>query len=87
MDGTFSSFGDYDECLAIQSTDGTFTGAHCLVNLTVKATNEMVDIVRTIEKRNAMKTSTLIKLLQGVCMPSTCTPSDVTNFIESSKLL
>lgn len=81
MDGTFSSFGDYDQCIQIEVPDKTFTGLHCIVNLHFESTKETINITQTLRVRNSLNDDH-VTLLNGLCVPNVCSKDDVTLLIK-----
>lgn len=65
LDGTFSSFGDYDQCLQISGSQKELEGKYCIVKLDFKASDDLG------------KHLTFFPLNVGTCVPQACTPQDV----------
>ncbi|PSN40343.1 hypothetical protein C0J52_17060 [Blattella germanica] len=73
--GDFTDLGNYDECLTldVQEEWGSFKGQHCLAN-----TNMNVEDFPLITKE---KMSGHFPYTWSICVPSTCSPNDVQEFL------
>ena len=77
--GSASSFGDYDQCLDIQSQE--FAGKYCLVNFKAE---QSIGRNSPIHERmaNAYPIANTYYPLSGLCVPSTCSKSDVSEMLK-----
>lgn len=73
LDGTLSDFGDYDQCLALQSSiDPSIRGKHCMIKAKLlKSAAKTLDI----EDSFLMKNDFSINI--GLCQPSICSAQEI----------
>lgn len=84
LDGTVSSFGDYDECLDIRTPadEPDLQGKHCLLKFSAGSLfnqkNESGSLSQIAsEVRNALYLFDTFTLNLGVCVPSACDANDL----------
>ena len=92
LDGTVSSFGDYDECLDIRSPTDELDlwGKHCLLKFTagslLQQKNESGSLSQIAsEVRDALYLFDTFTLNLGFCVPSSCDANDL-RFLLSPQL-
>lgn len=94
LDGTLADFGDFDECLSLKFTlpldeesannnqERQLTGKHCMIKVKPILDNEQYE---------SMKGSWMVKnnfpLNIAICIPSTCSASEIQSLLSHGKLL
>ncbi|KAI1293527.1 Nose resistant to fluoxetine protein 6 [Halotydeus destructor] len=84
LGGTVTSFGDYDQCLEMESEDvkPRFFGKYCMVNFkTERAALGSLNISRHLHKQ--VPVYDYYNLNFGFCIPSTCRPIDLKKLLDS----
>jgi len=79
LDGTVSSFGNYDQCLEISPSDQDFNGKYCLAKLRFKEGLESVSSTSLF--RESLKA---FPLIVATCVPQGCGDNDVRVLFEAS---
>lgn len=83
LDGTVTSFGDYDECLDIESkgTRPRLFGKHCMANFKFdKKELSNLNISRRVLDRSPVFEHYFLNV--GLCLPSTCRTEDIEKIIK-----
>ena len=83
LDGTLSSYGDYDQCLELESqyVKPKFAGKYCMAEL--MARNDLPDIgniTKFLHQRIPALETSFIQF--SLCLPSTCTSKDVDQLVS-----
>ncbi|KAI1296928.1 hypothetical protein HDE_05223 [Halotydeus destructor] len=80
--GKYSSFGDYDQCLASNHREGNFRGQYCLLTMNVpKKENSEHSSNVDIKWSPLFKFRSFLRF--AICIPSTCSESDIKHLISS----
>ena len=79
LDGTLSSYGDYDQCLEI--TDRDFVGKYCVIELKHEVKNDALEIDQLISQ--SVPSFRDVNLNQGICFPSTCSDHEILNIVRN----
>lgn len=80
LEGSPSSFGDYDQCLAITSTGGNvFHGQHCMARLRIMK-NQSLPIFKALEERYPV--FEYVHLNQAICLPSACSQAEAEHLVN-----
>lgn len=88
--GTTSSFGDYDECLDIQSDDddddhNNFVGKYCTISFKTDNTSFGPEKTPVEEKlASVYPTANFYYPISGICIPSSCSKDDVQRILLST---
>lgn len=86
LDGTVTSYGDYDECLSIvpPNVGLQFTPKYCIVELTL---NPRFENIGHMNKFINFSTTAIgaTKILFGTCSLSLCSDSDISSIINESE--
>ena len=83
--GTVTSFGDYDQCLDIETDDSAFQGQYCSYKLAYRRnSDEGANETREINQFLATHIPVFewYYINQAVCLPSTCSDSDAASIID-----
>lgn len=85
LDGTITSLGDYDECLAITShvRNEFIHGAYCLVRFTKSDIIQEKQSPLEHELAEVLSLYNTFTLNIGMCLPSSCTENDIRSLLES----
>lgn len=91
--GTVSSFGDYDQCLNINTQEegnNLPTGQYCTIKLEFQfgeenSTNNELSSIQSLVMNRVPMFNYYYKQI-GLCLPSACSVDDVNLIIEQSKL-
>jgi hypothetical protein len=88
LDGTLTSFGDYDQCLEMKTGDDVFpafVGKYCSIEMTVITKGEHFwgNISKIIEKGIPAFGSSNLQF--GLCFPSLCTENDIEILLKKSR--
>lgn len=93
LDGTLSSYGDYDQCLALGHDArfvAPFAGQHCMIKLdpNFKSNNNnmhrsLLQIERSLEKTLPIFEYYYINV--GLCVPASCSVEDVSSLVTRSE--
>lgn len=76
LDGTVTSFGDFDQCLAVSArTPNSFSGKYCPVKFLPHVDRKTQELDLFVE--NKIPIFEYYTLHVGLCVPSTCSESDV----------
>ena len=79
LDGTLTSFGGYDQCLAIDSHD--MVGKYCSIQLRhVSGRRGSFEIDDLLSR--SVPSFTHVYLNMGLCVPSACSPGDVKSLMK-----
>jgi hypothetical protein len=86
LDGTLTSFGDYDECLYLKSRDVSpaFVGKYCSIEMSLELDGKQSaeNISRLMKERIPVFGSS--NLLLGLCLPSLCSNHEIEKLIKTS---
>ena len=83
LDGTPSSFGDYDQCLAITAAEDSFRGMYCLARFRIKPRQELA-VLQALQER--FPVFDYVHLNQALCLPSSCSPSEAERLLNHTLL-
>lgn len=82
LEGSASSFGDYDECLDISIHDPSIQGQYCLVKFEVgQEKDAQLEVVAKM--RGIYPVANFYNLLHGLCIPSACSLQDLQEILGS----
>lgn len=83
LDGTLSSFGDYDQCLQVKSDNVKlgFDGQHCMVKLSSDTDKSSPSEIDTFI-RDKLPVYEYFYLNLALCLPSTCSVQDVSALVN-----
>lgn len=85
LDGSIASFGDYDECLAIQSPAKSIAGKYCVLKLKAQKYLNVQEIDLELEKSfNAFE---VFAVNIAVCFPSSCMTEEIDTIVKKSELI
>lgn len=80
MHGTLSSFGDYDQCLAI--AHGSISGRYCGIELKyVSKRHDSLEVDRLLSQ--AIPSFHKVNVDVGLCVPVSCSSADVRKLVQS----
>ena len=84
LEGTVSSFGDYDQCLDITVEDDPgLQGQYCLVKFSIdKEKKSSLKIIS--ELKNVIPIANFYHPLHGLCIPSSCSRQDLIKMLGSN---
>ncbi|KAI1297656.1 hypothetical protein HDE_04543 [Halotydeus destructor] len=81
LEGTVSSFGDYDQCLAID--DGSIKGQYCMAALSLDVTKETSTEIRDLIE-NRWAPGNYFEPFVGTCFPDSCSLDDVSKVLQEA---
>jgi len=95
LSGSFSSFGDYDQCLSIKSEESSLpiNGKYCFMELRPPKPVQEINLNNTKYKNFHyesvinywIKMDGFSPVANGICLPSVCTENEIQQILTKSK--